>query len=265
MPVRESPREPFGGYPEMGAVHAVIATPELRTAIQEFATIADNVFGRPYLDRMLSTRAAAHDYFDPRNNEAAETAVVSLGYNPARYYRLFDAQRLELSVFDSDVPSQAAIRARRVWERNDVGQVRKEIHDQAGKRLSTEPLRIVCDRVVPTGGIIPRSPREKVRSKLALSLDPSTYDEDVEVLLGEHEVIERVVMRRIKHRQQTDPATSFVPVVPIIGYKPHAAPEQIAEVNGNIDAYLHENPLTLRLGELVTGSSKLVRPKGARD
>ncbi len=251
MSIRDTLPEQSRGYPAIGAVHEVIADKNLRDALGKVADIADDVFDAPTPGdtRSLEERIADGDK-----------------YNPSHYYRLFDAQTLGLSVFEMDLSEKVSRRARTVWEGQDLGAFKQDVENFAAKHSPDAPLQISCKGIMMVGGRLPLGGRDLIRTKLAFLPDPTEYDETIELLNLEHQVIKATIERRLGKRNGGRwptllPLVDFVPHVTFLAYKQHkATAEQIRRVNTELEELLREEPITLSLGRFTTNRSRLIQP-----
>ncbi len=282
MSVKENRHEPYQGYPAVGAVHPVIANRELRERLTQIANIADDIFDHtPTEDDILSWNNPIEIeglsnpvHFDqegesdlPGHEELEEDDTESTFaqvYNPTAHYRMFDAQTLGLSVFPMEVSAAIANRARAVWKKNDLGQLTKEIIDRTQRYSLSSALTIVSDGLVLSGGKLPVVPHLPIRSMLAFNVSPAHYDESLECIFEEHEIVKSATLRRMKKRPldvrgiPQDPISAFIPHIPFMAYKRGAIPAEIAKVNEKIQELMHDDPIVMHLGELTTERSRLV-------
>ncbi len=244
---RSNPMKPFEGFPSHGAVHDVIPNQQLRGLLFDFSRISDKVFQRAFETEEVELRG-----FQPADGFEAEpitcVAPAAGEYDSRRFYRIFDVEKLGVSVVEMAPSARAARAVRAIWEGQDFGAVEKEARNEMGRTLPFVRPHLFFNRVEGVGRRMPGVPKADVRQKLALMPDTNRFVETLELVEGEADIIIEAIMRRL--RQFTYPWDT-IPSLAFAAFRPAAEPEQIIEVKEKTNEYLQANPFGLALGQLT--------------
>lgn len=280
---RDGLPKPFEGYPAYGAVHNVTVNDAYRSFLYEFCDIADEVFSADFETEIVdNTNIDSLDEaseFEPitiipslaeeetfsesepedvledfdmdikrRRRPKPAAAKISPVYTPESYYKLFDIEKLGVSVVEMDPSANAARAIRTLWERQDFGQVQKEAKDQLMRHIPRTDLRLVFGGVMGVGRRMPNIPRADLRQKLALMPDPNAYPENLSLIQDEAEVVIDSIGKRLKQWMYP---WDIIPHLTFAVFKRRAQPEQIIEIVQRTNEYVESNPVAMKLGELV--------------
>ncbi|HUP26242.1 MAG TPA: hypothetical protein VM124_01185 [Candidatus Limnocylindrales bacterium] len=238
---------PFEGFPAYGAVHDVIPNQQLRGLLFDFSRLSDEVFQRAF-----QTEEVELPGYEPEEGFTAEPITcmdAAQGtYDPRRFYRIFDIERLGVSVVEMDPSARAARAVRAIWEGQDFGAVENEARNEMGRTLPIMRPRLFFNRVEGVGRRMPGVPKEDVRQKLALMPDTNRFIETHELIEEEADIIINAITRRL--RQFTYPWDT-IPSLAFAAFRPAAQPDQIVEVKNKTNEYLAKHPFGLALGQLT--------------
>lgn len=240
---RSNVTQPFEGYPAYGAVHDVIPNEQLRNFIVDFSRIADRVFGathgseRLVIDNRLPEEIAA--------DEAKPEFVDD--YDSRGYYKTFDVESLGVNVVEMDPAAKQARALRAVWERQDFGAVEQEARNEIGRRLVGIRPQLLFDRVQGAGHRLPGAGRADVRKKLALLPKEDKFNETIELINGEADLIIDAIKRRLKQFMYP---WDVIPHLTFSVFRYEATAEQISTIIGETNDLLREKPVGASLGDL---------------
>lgn len=200
---------PYEGYPGIGAVHAAIPNHSLRNFLLTFADIADNVIGDGQED-----------------------------YDPRHYYRVYDAQRMGLTVLEMDPSMAQAQKIRQVLQRKDVGLLEQDIKDQATRLIKPVSPQITIVRADSCGKYFnPGKTLRKFRRGVALFPDTSLDLDTHEMLADELGIGIEAIRRQFKQfMHQTDLTAHMT----FVEFKDAVNKEQVGEIIKNTNDKIDE-------------------------
>lgn len=278
-------REQYRGFPAYGAVHDVVPNHQLRSFLYDFSRIADGVFAQDFavtdevVDPIPGYTSDEDFEADPvqlstydeeavdhlqtlrlTHNDADKVTfrpevLPTVGYDPRRYYRIFDPESLGVSVVEMDPSKRAAQAIRSVWEKQDLGAVENEARNEMGRRLPYVAARLLFNRVDTIGGKLANAPRSDVNKKLALFPDTSKFVETLSLIEDENEIIVKAIRQRLK---QFVYPWDVIPHLTFAVFRADAQVDQIVEVKEAAEEYIKRHSFGVRLGDL-TFRHKLVR------
>lgn len=248
---RSSVEAPFQGYPAYGALHEILPDTRLREFLAKFSEISNAVI-KPPEELPPSELIDPTPDFEPED----DFGVVSLGpeseakvfdppFDQRHYYRIFDPEKMGVTVVEM-LPSQRAASAmRKVFEGQDFGAVEQEARDtiDQGNPVLYPQLKFtsvigVGKMLHTNGGVTP------VRQKLALLADVTTHLETHDMLDKENAAICDALRRRLK---QFVLPNDFIKHLTFAALKRPITNEMLAEIITQTNSHLTENPLYVDL------------------
>lgn len=230
---------PFEGYPAYGAVHDVLPNQELRRFMFDFSRVADAVFDTTPPIEVISEIEAPTDklvVLEPTTN-----------YDPRKFYKIFDAETLGVSVVEMDPAAKAARQFRTVWEKQDFGAVENEAKNKLAA-MPNEAPRLMFNRVEGVGRRLPGVGKRDIRQKIALMPDTAKFVETLEIIEDEADIINTAIRRRLK---QFIYPWDIVPHLTFAVFRTAAEPGQVVDVKQKANEYLAKYPFAVRLGQLA--------------
>lgn len=273
---RSELRERYQGYPAYGAVHDVVPNDQLRGFMYDFSRMADGVFADDFgtvevnpaagyvpeegfladpiqitptgsevaVDEIQVLRLAQTEDNEP---QLKPSVIATAGYDPRKYYRIFDPESLGVSVVEMDPSKRAAQTVKAIWEKQDLGAVENEARNEMGRRLPNTAPRLFFNRVEGVGGRLANAPRSDVQQKLALMPDTNRFMETFSLIDEEAEIVISAIQKRLK--QFTYP-WDIMPHLTFAVFRSGAQVDQIVDVKEAANQYLAVNPFGVRLGDL---------------
>ena len=276
---------PFQGYPAYGALHEIIPDSRLREFLAKFSKIADGVLDPSQLaddePRVIdpSPHIQPDDEYDPieigafddvwseEPSSRLEAELVEERYDPRKYYRVFDPEKMGVPVVES-LPAQKAARAMRtVFESQDFGAVEQDARNAIGRRQPLLYPSLVFNRIEGVGRILPRVPgtarEDDIKQKLALVADLTTKSEEAQATLGqldfEFAQVTTEITRRLK--QYIIP-TDYIKHLTFAVLKSSISHGQFVDILDKANEHLAKEPLVIELErDLIfrTNSARKIR------
>lgn len=243
---RDSPVRPFEGYPAYGAVHETIPNEQLRGWLFDFSRISDRVFGAAFETQEVEIPGFLTDPDFVAEPIACAEAVQGT-YDPRRFYKIFDVEKMGVSVLEMDPTARAARAVRSLWEGQDFGAVENEARNEMGRALPITRPRLFFNRVEGVGRHIPGVSKADVRQKLALMPDTNRFVETLELIEDEADIVIAAIKSRLNqfvYPWDTNPHLAFA------AFKPSAQPDQIVKIKELANAHLQKHPFGVALGQL---------------
>lgn len=262
---RSGPVQPFEGYPAFGAFHDVIPNEQLYGFLYDFRRIADlilkrSVIGEPiYPITTEDFEQAEGSFFGDANEEIAEHPVLQ-GFDLRNYGKIFDIDRLGVSVVEMNKSARAARQVRAVWEKHDFGAVEQEARNEVDRRTGYKSVSLRFSGVMGVGRRLPGLDRADVRQKLALVPKGPNNHDAIDMIETEGQIITGAINRRLK---QFMGKWDTVPHLTFAYFNQRAKPEAVEAIEESADMYSRNNPCGARLGELVFRhmSSRTEKPR----
>lgn len=242
--------EPYEGYPAIGINHEVVPNQQLREFMFDFSRYADDVFtGQADQPLVVVNELPEESLATPAQLEydSERPGIPPSDYDPRKYYRIFDPEKLGVRIIDMDTSKRAAHAMRSLWQKNDLGAVEKDARNEVDRRLPNTAPRLFFNRVESVGRRLPNAPKSDVRQKIALMPDTSRFPETIDLLDSEAEIVSKEIRRRLK---QFVYSWDTVPSVTFAVFRQPVETSQITKITERVNDHLAKYPFAARLGSL---------------
>ncbi len=248
---RSSTHQPFEGYPALGAFHDVIPNQQLRSFLYDFSRTADFVLKRSQAG-MIVEPVSEEDWRNSSFFEEADEYIEGHpkldGYDFRNYGKIFDIDRLGVSVVEMGQSARAARKVRAVWEKHDFGAVEQEARDELARYTGVKAPSLRFSGVMGVGRRLPGIDRRDVRQKLALMPEGPKNKEVVEIIERESEIITNAINRRLK---QFMDSWDTIPHLTFAFFGQNTSGEAVEAIEESADTYSKLYPCGAQLGELL--------------
>lgn len=248
---RDSTVQPFEGYPALGAFHDVIPSEQLHNFLYDFRRIAEYVLKRSEVglgfDVIEKEDFKNPDFFEEANKDIDKHPQLD-GFDFRNYGKIFDLDRLGVSVVEMGQSARTARAIRAVWERQDFGAVEQEARDEVDRFLGMSQLSLKFSGVMGAGRKLPEIDKKEVRQKLALLPEGAANQGAIELLGTEAEIITDAINRRLK---QFLGSWDIVPHLTFAYFKQNTNPDAVRAIEASADNYSRLFPCGAQLGSLM--------------
>ncbi|MCA9342762.1 hypothetical protein KC950_01985 [Candidatus Saccharibacteria bacterium] len=248
---RSSTRQPFEGYPALGAFHDVVPNPQLDSFLYDFRRISDYVLRR-YAADMATNSISEKDF---QNSDFFAEAAEDIEGHPAlgdfdirRYGKIFDADALGVSVVEMGQSARAARKIRAVWENHDFGAVEQEARNELAKFTGVRNPNLRFSGVMGVGRRLPGIDRKDVRQKLALLPSGASNKDVVGLIETEASIITAAINKRLK---QFMGSWDVIPHMTFAFFQQSTSGEAVEAIEESADNYSKLFPVGAQLGRLT--------------